>query len=104
MANRICPQSPFYAVLENTTKSGIQSENRFYFFCEKGQNITLEGKNQIAPYNKLGREVSIGKLMKFLTKYVNCGLVPVWNTNFRKKRAHTYMRKEPKCTLSRVSS
>jgi len=38
--------------------------------------------------------MGIGKLLKFYTNYMNCGLVPVHNTNFRKKCAHIYIRKE----------
>jgi len=74
-------------VLGNTIKFVIKSETHFCFWG-KGQNVTLAGKNHIAPHDKFRRRMSIGKLLKFYTKYMNCGLVPVWNINFRKKRAH----------------
>jgi len=38
-----------------------------FFFGEKGQNVTLAGKNAIAPHNRLGSKISIEQLLKFYT-------------------------------------
>jgi len=62
-------------------------------FLWKGPEYNFGGRKTTCSTRQTKNTISTGKLLKFYTECINCGLVTVWNTNFRKKPAHIYIRK-----------
>jgi len=54
----------------------LHIENSWYIIS-KGQNVTLTGKNHVAPRDKLKSRMNNAKLLKFYTNHMNCGLFPM---------------------------